>query len=118
MSKFVFLLVIFLLLFQTDSLATQSIDDCANALLCYLLHIYWLSTDRGEVPAHVSDKDVGGGQGAVLLLLQLALQLQPQVGDVQLGDHSVYEKVTPFSIISKDVNMKLKANIFCWKFTF
>ena len=84
----------------------------------YLLHIYWLSTDRGEVPAHVSDEDVGGGQGAVLLLLQLALQLQPQVGDVQLGDHSVYEKVTPFSIISKDVNMKLKANIFCWKFTF
>ena len=100
MSKFVFLLVIFLLLFQTDSLATQSIDDCANALLCYLLtiyciynkylqNIYCISTDRGEVPAHVSDKDVGGGQGAVLLLLQLALQLQPQVGDVQLGDHSV-----------------------------
>ena len=77
----------------------------------YLLNIYGISTDRGEVPAHVSDKDVGGGQGAVLLLLQLALQLQPQVGDVQLGDHSVYKKVTLFSIISKDVNMK-KANIF------
>ena len=44
------------------------------------------------MPAHVSDKDVGGGQGAVLLLLQLALQLQPQVGDVQLGDHSVFKK--------------------------
>ena len=56
----------------------------------YLLNIYGISTDRGEVPAHVSDKDVGWGQGAVLLLLQLALQLQPQVGDVQLGDHSVY----------------------------
>ena len=61
------------------------------------------------MPAHVSDKDVGGGQGAVLLLLQLALQLQPQVGDVQLGDHSVYKKATLFSIVSKDVNMKLKA---------
>ena len=45
MSKFVFLLVIFLLLFQTDSLATQSIDDCANALLCYLpYNNYGIST--------------------------------------------------------------------------
>ena len=86
-------------------------------LTIFYVNIYWLSTDRGEVPAHVSDEDVGGGQGAVLLLLQLALQLQPQVGDVQLGDHSVYKKVTLFSIISKDVNMK-KANIFGWKFTF
>ena len=94
-----------------------------SAIYCIITN-YWLSTDRGEVPAHVSDEDVGGGQGAVLLLLQLALQLQPQVGDVQLGDHSGYEKVkNPFQLYRKMymknmyVNM-LKANIFSWKFTF
>ena len=62
----------------------------AYLLTIFYVNIYGISTDRGEVPAHVSDEDVGGGQGAVLLLLQLALQLQPQVGDVQLGDHSVH----------------------------
>ena len=46
-----------------------------------------LCTDRSEVPAHVSDENIVGRTGG-LRGVQLGADLVPQVGQIQLGQHS------------------------------
>ena len=51
-----------------------------------------LCTDRSEVSAHVSDEDVVGRTGG-LRGVQLGADLVPQVGQIQLGQHSAQHAI-------------------------